>query len=215
MNLTIQLSQFDNVDFTVEQFVRKVDEELKKICHHQNYGKLVRDRGRNREIKRFIEEILPLQKYLIYRIENGLIAESIKWKNGYQKGDAILNAYETIEITVAEHENEYIVREHMNKGEPTFGAEGASKRHRTTSSIPVTKSIDDRIRLHTGMIVNAINMKLKKYDKLDHLVVLLNQDGLLMEDEFVAVVDSVRANILLNKINNIFIWSYQYQALLK
>jgi hypothetical protein len=209
---TIQLAEFDNVDFTVQQFVKKVDDEFNKFYHHQDYGKLVRDRGKNREIKKFIEEILPLQKYLIFRREKGMISESIKWRNGSQKGDATLNANETIEITVAEHKNEYIVREHMNRGEPTFCAEGASKQNGITSSIPAGKSIEDRIRSHTDMIVNAINRKIEKYDKIDSLVIFLNQDGLLMEGEFIAVVENVKAIIPLNNINNIFIWSFQYQA---
>jgi len=189
-------------------------DEYSKFYQNQDYGKLVRDRGKNREIKKFIEEILPLQKYLIFRLKNGMIDESIKWENGSQKGDATLNANEMVEITVAEHKNEYIVREHMNRGEPTFCAEGASKQNRETSSIPVSKSIEDRIRSHTDMIVNSINKKLEIYDTIDSLVIYLNQDGLLTEEEFIDVINNVKEITAPNKINNIFIESFQYQALI-
>lgn len=214
MKFIIQLSEFDNITFTVEQFVKKVDDEFNKFYQNQDYGKLVRDRGKNREIKKFIEEILPLQKYLIFRHENGIIDESIKWENGSQKGDATLNTNEMIEITVAEHKNEYIVREHMNRGEPTFCAEGASKQNKETSSIPVGKSIEDRIRSHTDMIVHSINKKLENYNTIDSLVIYLNQDGLLTEEEFIYVINNVKEITPANRINNLFIWSFQYQLLI-
>jgi hypothetical protein len=214
MEATIELANFDNIDFPAEQFIAKVDDEFNKFHHQHNYGQLVRDRGRNKEIKRFIEEILPLQKYLKFRLENGMITESIKWKNGNQSGDAILNTNEMIEITVAEHKNEYIIREHMNRGKPTFCAEGASKKNGITFSIPVAKSTESLISAHANMIINAINKKIKKYNQLDSLVIFLNQDGLLEESEFLAVIDNVKEIIPLNNINNTFIWSFQYQALI-
>jgi len=75
-----------------------------------------------------------------------MASDTIKWMNSNQrkksnqKGDAILNSTEIIEITVAEHEKEYIVREHMNKGNPTFGTDGASKKNGVTNAVPVCKS---------------------------------------------------------------------------
>lgn len=136
MGVTIPLQEFDNINFITLEFIKKVDAEFKKINCHKDYGYLTRERGKHKEIKKFIEEILPLHKYLLFRLNNGMKAETIKWQNGSQKGDAILNAGEIIEITVAEHKKEYIVREHMNKGKPTFCAEGASKGNGLTESIP-------------------------------------------------------------------------------
>jgi len=209
-----RLSDFDNIKFTVEQFIDKVEEELNEMKHHQDYGTLARERGRNRTIKKFIEELLPLQKYLVFRLNNGILAETIRWKNGSQQGDAILNESEIIEITVAEHENEWIVRERMNRGKPTFSADGTSKENGITSSIPVVKSPQDRIHVHTDMIINAIKKKIEKPYTIDSLVIFLNQDGLLMEDEFKAIIDNVRSFESLKAINNLFIWSFQYNALL-
>ena len=142
-------------------------------------------------------------------------AETITWQNGSQKGDAILNACEIIEITVAEHKKEYIVREHMNKGKPTFCAEGASKKNGVTESIPVGKSPEDRINAHTKMVEDAINEKLKKYDRINSLVIYLNQDGLLEKDEFNTVIENIKSlTSLNNKIDNVFIWSFQYEEFL-
>ncbi len=213
MELTISLQEFDNINFTALEFIEKVDAEFKKIRCHEDYGYLVRERGKHKEIKKFIEEILPLQKYLQFRHRNGLKAETIKWQNGSQKGDAILNTGEIIEITVAEHKKEYIVREHENKGEPTFCAEGASKKNGVTESIPVAKGSEDRINAHTMMIEDVINKKLEKYDKINSLVIYLNQDGLLEKGEFDTVIKNIQSFDSLNIIDNVFIWSFQYEAL--
>jgi hypothetical protein len=214
MKSVTQLSDLDNVKFTVKQFIDKVEKEFNKIKLQQDYGKLIRDRGRNRTIKKFIEELLPLQNYLVCRQNNGIIDETIRWKNGNQKGDALLNENEIIEITIAEHENEWIVREHMNRGNPTFCAEGTSKQKGITCSIPVVKSPQDRIHVHTKMIINAIKKKIEKFNTIDSLVIFLNQDGLLTEDEFKDIIDNVKAFTFSKAINNLFIWSFQYNTLL-
>ncbi len=219
--MKIELEKFDNIDFTVSQFVQKVDAEFKTICGDQDYGKLARARGNHREIKKFIEEILPLQKYILFRLRNGMASETIKWMNSNQrrqsnqKGDAILNSNEIIEITVAEHEKEYVVREHMNKGNPTCGADGASKKNGVTNSVPVCKSPQDRINAHTKMLEDAINKKLEKYNRLSSLVIYLNQDGLLMEDEFNTVIENIEGALSsIDKIDHVFIWSFQHDALI-
>ncbi len=215
MEVTIPLQEFDNINFTASDFIEKVDAEFEKINCHKDYGYLARERGKHKEIKKFIEEILPLQKYLLFRLNNGMKTETIKWENGYQKGDAILNTGEIVEITVAEHKKEYIVREQMNKRKPTFCAEGASKEKGVTNSIPVVKTPEDRINTHTKMIEDAINNKLKKYDKINSLVIYLNQDGLLEEEEFNTVIENIKSLASLNnKIDNVFIWSFQYEAFL-
>ena len=85
MEVTIPLQEFDNINFTVLEFIEKVDAELKKIRCHEDYGYLARERGKHKEIKKFIEEIVPLQKYLQFRHRNGMKAETIKWQNGSQK----------------------------------------------------------------------------------------------------------------------------------
>ncbi|WP_096894811.1 hypothetical protein [Candidatus Scalindua japonica] len=212
MELTISLQEFDNINFTASDFIEKVDAEFKKIRCHKGYGYLVRERGKHKEIKKFIEEILPLQKYLQFLYRNGMRAETIKWQNGSQKGDAILNTDEIIEITVAEHKKEYIVRERENKGEPTFCAEGASKKNGVTESIPVEKGPEDCINAHTKMIEDVINKKLKKYDKINSLVIYLNQDGLLEKEEFNTVVKNIQSFDSLKIIDNVFICSFQYEA---
>jgi hypothetical protein len=214
MGMTIPLQEFDNINFTALKFIEKVDTEFDKINCHKDYGYLARKRGKNREIKKFIEEILPLQKYLLFRLSNRMKAETIKWQNGSQKGDAILNDGEMIEITVAEHKKEYIIRENMNQGKPTFCAEGASKKKGVTDSIPLGKTPEDRINAHTKTIEDAINNKLAKYDKINSLVIYLNQDGLLEEEEFNTVIENIKYSTPLNKIDNVFIWSFQHEAYL-
>ena len=221
MAIKIELEKFDNINFTASQFIQRVDDKFKTICGDHDYGKFARARGSHRELKRFIEEILPLQKYILFRLRNGMAAETIKWMNNNQrkqsnqKGDAILNSNETIEITVAEHENEYIVREHMNKGNPTFGADGASKKKGATKSVPVCKTPQDCINAHTKMLKDAINKKLKKYNSLGSLVIYLNQDGLLTKDEFISVIENIEGALSsVKQIDHVFIWSFQHEALI-
>lgn len=214
MEMTIPLQDFDNINFTVVEFIKKVDAEFKKINCHKNYGYLARERGRHKELKKFIEEILPLQKYLLFRLNNEMKADTIKWQKGSQKGDAILDAGEIIEITVAEHKKEYMVREHMNKGNSTFCAEGASKKNGVTESIPLVHSPEDRINAHTKMIEDAINKKLEKYAKINSLVIYLNQDGLLEKEEFNTVIENIKSLNFLNNIDNVYIWSFQHEAFL-
>lgn len=214
MEMIIHLQEFDNITFTVEEFIKKVDVEFEKIRHHENYGYLVRERGKHKELKKFIEEILPLQKYLLFRLRNRMKANSIKWQLGNQKGDAILDTSEIIEITVAEHEKEYIAREHMNKGNPTFCADGLSKKNGVTESVPIGQGPEDPINAHTEMIETAINKKLGKYDKINSLVIYLNQDGLLEDDEFNTVIKNIKSLDFLNKIENTYIWSFQHEAFL-
>ena len=210
MGMTIPLQEFDNINLTALKFIEKVDTEFDKINCYKDYGYLARERGKNREIKKFIEEILPLQKYLLFRLSNRMKAETIKWQNGSQKGDAMLNTGEIIEITVAEHKKEYIVREHKNKGEPTFCAEGASKKNGVSKSIPVAKGSEDRINAHTKMVEDVINKKLGKYDKINSLVIYLNQDGLLEKEEFNTVIKNIQSFDSI--IDNVFICSLQYEA---
>jgi hypothetical protein len=68
--MKIELEKFDSIDFTVPQFIKIVDAEFKTIRGDQDYGKLARARGTHREIKKFIEEILPLQKYLLDNVQD-------------------------------------------------------------------------------------------------------------------------------------------------
>jgi hypothetical protein len=210
----INLSDYDNFAFDPNQFIKKVDDDLKDLCQLANYGQIVRDRGRDRTIKKFIEELYPLRSYLKYRIERKLRTDEIIWKNGNQKGDALLNGNETIEITVAEHESEWIVRENMNRGKPTFDAEGISKsKNGEIVSVPTVKSPLDRINAHTEMINNAVKNKSNKYDKIDSLVIYLNQDGILVDWEFEEIIKNIDSTKCSN-ITNLFIVSFQYQSLL-
>jgi hypothetical protein len=188
MSTYVQIAEFDGIIFPVAKFIDKVDSTFADIASLPNYGILVRERGKHRDLKKFIEEILPLQKYMIYRTQNRMRAESISWENGSQKNDAILNGKDAIEITVAEHKNEFMVRESMNKGCPTFSADGTTKIKNVLQSIPIAKSPEDRIESHAEMISRSISKKLAKYERLNTLVIYLNQDGLLESYEFEQII---------------------------
>jgi hypothetical protein len=214
MTSYIQIAEFDGIVFPVTEFINNVDHTFANIKSLPHYGKLARERGKNRDLKKFLEEILPLQKYMIYRIKNGMRAETIFWKNGSQKGDAILNGMDEIEITVAEHNNEYAVRESMNVDQPTFSADGTTKINGVLQSIPTSKSPGNRIQSHAEMIYRSISKKLAKYDRLNTLVVFLNQDGLLEPYEFDQSITMAVAHCEIKRIDNIFIWSFQFSKYL-
>jgi hypothetical protein len=210
----IKLSDYDNIAFDPHEFIKKVDDDLIRLRQLEDYGQRVRNRGKDKIIKKFLEELYPLRTYLKYRIKNNLRTDEIIWKNGCQKGDALLNGNETIEITVAEHENEWIVRENMNRGNPSFDAEGISKcKDGKIFSEPTVKSPLDRINAHLDMIKKAIQKKSNKYDKIDSLVIYLNQDGILIDWEFQEILKNINSSER-SKITNLFIVSFQYQSLL-
>jgi hypothetical protein len=82
------------------------------------------------------------------------------------------------------------------------------------SSIPVVKSPADRIKSHTEMVINAVKRKLDRYHKIDSLIVFLNQDGILLEDEFDSISDGAKNFLNLNKVGELYICSFQFQVMI-
>jgi hypothetical protein len=82
--------------------------------------------------KKLVEELLPICRYVQAKYRLGRYI-AVKWIDGNQQFDAEINqwgarvdlGYEPaaghLEITCVMHQNDYLVRELINKGEPVFG----------------------------------------------------------------------------------------------
>ncbi|MBI5815675.1 MAG: hypothetical protein HZB29_08715 [Nitrospinae bacterium] len=160
------------------------------------------------QCKKIIEEILPIASFLGYFERPGLILYC-QYHTGNQNYDARLfcdgplvgRGYSKeyyLEVTVAQHENEHLVRECLEKGIACFGPLGITSTGtinsvtRKIESKPCVSDPQETIDRHLRYIKERIEAKQKKEYKSDtFLIVSLSTDTVLMKEELLGIFQQV------------------------
>ena len=165
--------------------------------------------GSSRRVKELLEEILPLAAFIQARYGPGSRMQ-VRWSGGNQPYDAqayyrgglvdrsLLPAEQYLEITTAEHGNEYLVRERMAKVGGSFAAIG-------TRRDPVTREVvSDAVAVeHSDEMDGLVRLVVARVqDKAGHgypentaLVVHCNLGGVIPEDDWAYIVGAVRKGL--------------------
>lgn len=136
-----ELAHIDGNSIDGLQFCAQVYEVFEAIRTADNGPSRLRMRE-NKAIKRLLEELLPICNYVQAKYRLGRYI-SVKWIDGNQQFDAetsqrgarVDNGFEPVagylEVTSAMYQNDHLVRELMDKGEPAFGVEGVYRDKKT------------------------------------------------------------------------------------
>jgi len=202
------LKEFSNVKIEGFEFCRKANEYFESLKNQPGGINRVRLR-RERPIKKFIEEVVPLANYIRRSYLLGLILK-VKWIDGDQNYDAIIYASGTrvdrekypkkrfVEITTAIHPKEYLVREHLAKNGFAGSAKGMSRDAKTgeTVSKPVVNTDNQQIGELVDQIIGVVKNKAsKKYPNGTDLVIQCKADTLIYDYEWDEAVKRVLKNV--------------------
>jgi len=162
--------------------------------------------GRSRRAKKLLEEILPLAAFIQARYGPGSRMQ-VRWSSGNQPYDAqavyrgalvdrgFLPADQYLEVTTAEHVNEYLVRERMAKEGGSFAAAG-TRRDLTTRevlSVPVAVEHSDEMDRLVALVIERVREKAAHgYPATTALVVYCNLGGVILADEWSHIVAAVQ-----------------------
>ena len=160
-----------------------------------------------KEEKRFTEELIDIARYVQARYMIGRCIK-VRWRGGSQPYDAVLlssgaaveNGFARrkvlLEVTKAVHQNEYLVRERINKGKPSFGVKGAS-RDKTTkevTSAPYGRQGDEAITdLAEQILERLVSKAAKPYPPNTVLLISCVPNTAILVDEWLEAIARVKA----------------------
>jgi hypothetical protein len=170
--------------------------------------------------KRLIEELLPIARYIQVKYREGRIMK-VRWLKGNQPYDAILKQTGSmveftklptecfLEATCAVHDNEYLLREAINNGEPVFGVRSLmrDKKTRKILSTPVVREYPKFINDFSKIIINRIRDKDSKgYPNNTVLIVDCRLDTIYLKDEWDKLIDIIKTDIGSYKFMELFLY---------
>jgi hypothetical protein len=150
---TLDLSTFDGRVMDGLAFCKKVYDMYDQIRSEPDGSSKIRMRSTKKE-KRLAEELIGIARYIQcrYAVDRRL---KVRWEAGSQPYDAVVFAsgplaeYGLIkrriylEVTLAVHENEHLVRELVNSGVPSFGPKGTTRDRKTKQIISNAHTRDE------------------------------------------------------------------------
>jgi hypothetical protein len=156
--------------------------------------------------KKMVEEILPLASYVQARYGPGLRLK-IRWIGGSQSYDAYVGCSgsdvqhggvlkrQFLEVTTALHENDYLVREHLNEEGFAFAPRG-TRRDPKTRAVTSTPSVYG-YRQPEAELVDQISERIakkaeKRYPKPTLLLIRCVVNMPILDDEWDYVVQELR-----------------------
>ena len=183
MDIDITPVNCRNVD--VPDYIDFVTEELRKhisIVKNSEYKKIAFTPSNQNSFKTFFEEMVPLMFFLQIQGHN---YQKIKYMDGNQKGDAILDDKTTIEITKAQNERKYLVTQDILNHGFAFSPKNIQK-NITTSSPTKTQPYVRRNKEHVNDVAQYILKSIEKKQKKNYpynsiLLVSFDSDTLLLE----------------------------------
>jgi hypothetical protein len=181
----IDIKPIDNKNVDIPFFLKFAGEELNKHISFIDYRKIAFTTSNKNNFKRFFEEIIPLMFFL----EGGKgIYSKIKYMSGNQKGDAILDDSITIEITKAQNENQYLVRQDLLNYGRAFSPKNIQNKSSSTSPTrtqPYVYTNFEHIKDAALYIRKAIDNKLKNtYPNGSILIIPVEMNALWWQEEF-------------------------------
>jgi hypothetical protein len=201
-----------------KEFIEKAHNAL--LYERDSEGGITRLRFREGKCKKLIEEILPISVFLkcferigldlyceyFYGNQNfdakiycgGLLVEKQSFKNEY-----------FLEVSIACHPKDYLKRECLEKGLPSFGGDDIERlKNGTIKSSPEVSDPDKLIETHFDFIKSRIEGKNKiQYPSNTYLIIPLFPDTLITQDEWIEIVCRLASiENILSKLCGLFIY---------
>jgi hypothetical protein len=183
--MDIDLTPIDGRNIDIPYFLDFAAEELKRhisLVKNKDYKKIAFTSSNKNNFKKFFEEIIPLMFFL--QNEKSIYSK-IKYMSGDQKGDAILDDSVTVEITKAQNENKYLVKQDRLIRGYAFSPKNIQNTVSTdspTKTQPYVHTNEEHIKDVALYIQEAIEEKLKKsYPYGSILIISFESDTLMLE----------------------------------
>lgn len=169
---------------------------------------------KTRRVKKLLEEVLPLAAFIQATYKPGCRMQ-VRWLGGNQPYDAeavyrgvlvdrgMVEAEQYLEVTTAEQENEYLVRERLATIGGAFSALGTWRdpKTREVHSAPVAVEHSDELARLAALIVARVRDKAAHdYPDKTTLVVYCNLGSVILEDEWSEIVTAVRQALTVETI---------------
>jgi len=208
---TIDGQLLDGLDFC-----RKVYDLFDHITEEPD-GKARLRLRRSKCDKRFVEELLPLARYVQARYREGRRIK-VHWFSGSQPYDAILwssgslvNHGETpnqvfVEITTSVHRNDPDRRRVLHERGGSFGVKGIRREDKAIVSEPHVFSGGENAKDLAAQIISSLTAKdSKTYPSQTVLIINCITDCLILENEWLDAVDRVRKAAREVKFREVFL----------
>ncbi|TAK99356.1 MAG: hypothetical protein EPO09_01255 [Aquabacterium sp.] len=183
-------------------------------------GKTLRER--KGDVKPLLEEVLPIARFALAHYGQGQYL-TVRWVRGSQPFDAKLvshggrvdhgmwPAQSTLEVTTAQHPNEYLMRERLNSEGGAFGLEGLTRIKgpagaKSVASVPTVHSSLETINAMATLILGSIQAKAAtNYPQDTTLIVNVELNGLYLDEEWRQLVHIVRERCPSHGFNAVFL----------
>jgi hypothetical protein len=179
-------------------------------------------RERRGDVKPLLEEVLPIARYVLAHYGHGQYM-TIRWVRGSQPFDAKVEthggrvdhgmwpAQGTLEVTTAQHPNEYLMRERLNSEGGAFGLDGLRRVKgpagaKSVESVPTVHSNFETINAMAGLIVGSIQAKAAAdYPSDTTLIVNVELNGLYLTEEWLQLTHLVREGCPSHRFVEVFL----------
>jgi hypothetical protein len=214
----ILVSTFDGKIIDGLEFCRLAYEHFESI--RQQPGGATTLRTRQRPVKRLIEEIFPICRYVQSIYGPGRYI-SVKWVEGKQYDAEIITTGISVEqghwpgtgkleVTQAMHKNEYLMREKLSTDGHAFGLDGLNRAitedgKRVVESVPTVINNGSYIDDFVEIMMDAILEKISKIYPADTtLIVDCTLNSAYHRLEWEALIRRVREKLPAHKFMQIF-----------
>lgn len=219
-----ELKLISNTIFTGEDFSKKIKQISHNLIHNEDGIKLIGSR-KERSIKKFLEELVPLDLYIRFK-SNPFHNIKVKWINSNQNYDAVLYTFKSnvfqdeeqnksyIEITTAITENSHLAREFIDEHGYCYAAKNTKRiyKSREITSTPYSYTNDEHITDIMKLIEERIiDKQSKKYPDRTDLIIYIETDMIIHNSEWKDLLRRIISKykpapfkeiILINKENN-------------
>lgn len=199
-------------------FCLRAYEHFDKLISSPNGISKLRNRSTDEVYKKFLEEIIPISRYLRFRYQLELRIE-IAWVDGDQHFDGKLTASgylvdhgeypreSDIEVTCAVHGKAYLTWEKLNADGYTFGPEGIRRENGQIISEPTSHDIQDWLDSYATIAIDRITQKAnnKGYASIIALVVYCDFDSIIHDDEWRLFCSIVKSRLPIHNFFEIFL----------
>jgi len=189
------------------EFARIAFRLFDTVYERPDEGKTLR--ARKGDVKQLLKEVLPIARYVLSHYGHGQYM-TIRWVRGNQPFDAKVEtcganvdhgawpAQGTLEVTTAQHPNQYLMRERLNSDGGAFGLDGLKRVKdpsgvKSVESEPTVNSNLETITAMADLIFGAIKAKASAYYPPDTTLILnVELNGLYLSREWLQLVQHVR-----------------------
>jgi hypothetical protein len=213
------LAGFDGQTLDGLQFCSRVYDLFERLRQVEDGPSRLRMRKIEVE-KKLIEELLPICHYVQANCRPGRYI-AVKWMKGNQQFDAEIsqrgalidlgfvpsNAH--LEVTCVMHQNDYLMRELLDRDGVAFAVEGLKrdKQTRAIESQPIVKGNSENSDAFSQLVLERITRKTEiNYPENTTLVVACSLNSVYLEDDWVNLTDRVQAHMPKHAFREIYMY---------